>query len=697
MDTVAPQPPRLLLGASLLLWGGMREHPFIGLLLALVVEAAHWTQTRWAFGNTALQRAWQLSVALLLFTAVLIWLGGDLIDALPRAFGWLPVILLPLQFVQSYGIHRSISLTAFSHFLRKKREHAVRYGLPFREVRFSFSHVYFLAVILAASLGREARGPVFYPAAILLILWAVLHPLLRRPRIDLVGPFIVLPLAIYVGLHGERIIDKLTENYVRSSRRHVRGDYDREKRAAIGSLRDVKLSPDIRWRLIPVQGELPSLLRVASYNHYRGTQWSALQPADIIAGSEGFSELDSYGLENPYRVTARADAEDFIDGEEASAEALPRCILRGALEGGMELLPIPGNTASLIQPAQNLEINGLGTLRIDPRHPVADSLIVSGHGFTTARPPWENPIEEIAGSPSLSVPEPERPALRALIDQLDLHDLGFEEKILRLREHFLRNFTYTKYDSAEIPLGHIRRARFISDFLTEQKKGHCEYFATAAVLLLREAGIPARYATGFALIEHDKEGVALIRGNHAHAWALAWDERRGTWVDVDLTPPDWTKFETPRAPRWQPFLDRLRIFRDDFLVWRTQPGNLALVIVLMSLPLAGGGWFIGKRLWTSRRNVGSDEGGRLIFQRPASPLERLEKAARRHLGHRPGSVPLAQWLAPLRDRLATPADLDRALHLHRQLRFDPLSNPSDLLIELEEIARRLGQQLRRMS
>ena len=64
--TAQPGPPRLLLGISLLFWGGMIGHPFIGLLVAVATEAAHWTRFRWDFGEQAFYRAWQASILLLL-------------------------------------------------------------------------------------------------------------------------------------------------------------------------------------------------------------------------------------------------------------------------------------------------------------------------------------------------------------------------------------------------------------------------------------------------------------------------------------------------------------------------------------------------------------------------------------------------------------------------------------------------------
>ena len=47
----------------------------------------------------------------------------------------------------------------------------------------------------------------------------------------------------------------------------------------------------------------------------------------------------------------------------------------------------------------------------------------------------------------------------------------------------------------------------LDDFLNRSRAGHCEYFATATVLLLRAAGIPARYATGYSVQEVESAGA----------------------------------------------------------------------------------------------------------------------------------------------------------------------------------------------
>ena len=93
----------------------------------------------------------------------------------------------------------------------------------------------------------------------------------------------------------------------------------------------------------------------------------------------------------------------------------------------------------------------------------------------------------------------------------------------------------------------------IEDFLTTQKSGHCEYFASALALMLRSVGIPSRVVIGFNGGEWNPWGkFYLVRELHAHAWVeayLPFDKlpaqlrqrepekwQYGGWVTLDPTP-----------------------------------------------------------------------------------------------------------------------------------------------------------------
>jgi transglutaminase-like putative cysteine protease len=73
-------------------------------------------------------------------------------------------------------------------------------------------------------------------------------------------------------------------------------------------------------------------------------------------------------------------------------------------------------------------------------------------------------------------------------------------------------------------------------FLFDAKIGYCEQFATAAVLMLRSLGIPARLATGYAPGDYNPVlDQSIVRERDAHAWVEVYFAQHG-WVPVDPSP-----------------------------------------------------------------------------------------------------------------------------------------------------------------
>ncbi|MCG5051889.1 MAG: DUF3488 and transglutaminase-like domain-containing protein [Myxococcales bacterium] len=76
----------------------------------------------------------------------------------------------------------------------------------------------------------------------------------------------------------------------------------------------------------------------------------------------------------------------------------------------------------------------------------------------------------------------------------------------------------------------------LEDFLIAQSAGHCEYFASAAAIMMRLAGLPTRYVNGFlggewnALTQH-----LTVRDNRAHSWIEVYFSGFG-WTRMDATP-----------------------------------------------------------------------------------------------------------------------------------------------------------------
>jgi len=75
----------------------------------------------------------------------------------------------------------------------------------------------------------------------------------------------------------------------------------------------------------------------------------------------------------------------------------------------------------------------------------------------------------------------------------------------------------------------------VDQFLFDQQAGYCQHFSSSFVVLMRNAGIPARVVTGFAGGQRNPYGdYFVVRRMDAHAWAEVWLPQRG-WVRVDPT------------------------------------------------------------------------------------------------------------------------------------------------------------------
>jgi transglutaminase-like putative cysteine protease len=76
----------------------------------------------------------------------------------------------------------------------------------------------------------------------------------------------------------------------------------------------------------------------------------------------------------------------------------------------------------------------------------------------------------------------------------------------------------------------------IANFIFRTKKGHCELFSSAMVILLRAAGIPARNVTGYYGGTETDSGYVAIRAGDAHSWVEVFFPGAG-FIPFDPTPP----------------------------------------------------------------------------------------------------------------------------------------------------------------
>ncbi len=115
-----------------------------------------------------------------------------------------------------------------------------------------------------------------------------------------------------------------------------------------------------------------------------------------------------------------------------------------------------------------------------------------------------------------------------------------------IRSYFLNHFAYSlKVDDSKEAAAKLGAKADPLRVFWATRSGYCEYYATLSVLLLRRAGIKARYVTGFARPEVEPgRPYAIFRRNSSHAWVEM--RNMAFWTTFDPTPPLFVvKMESP--------------------------------------------------------------------------------------------------------------------------------------------------------
>jgi transglutaminase-like putative cysteine protease len=127
------------------------------------------------------------------------------------------------------------------------------------------------------------------------------------------------------------------------------------------------------------------------------------------------------------------------------------------------------------------------------------------------------------------LPEERNPRARALAEEWRTGGASPEQLVQRALALFRdQEFAYTLYPP-------LLDREPVDDFLFRTRRGFCEHYASAFVVLMRAAGVPARVVGGYQGGElNPVDGYLVVRQSDAHAWAEVWLAGRG-WVRVDPT------------------------------------------------------------------------------------------------------------------------------------------------------------------
>lgn len=112
---------------------------------------------------------------------------------------------------------------------------------------------------------------------------------------------------------------------------------------------------------------------------------------------------------------------------------------------------------------------------------------------------------------------------------------------------YVRKSARYDLDTQRMPSEHEDFARW---FLEEGETGYCVHFATAATVLLRAAGVEARYVEGYMTTAVAGSAVTVTE-DQAHAWVEYYEPILDTWIVLEATPGDLTEDTPQTAPAVQ--------------------------------------------------------------------------------------------------------------------------------------------------
>ncbi|MFO0686281.1 MAG: DUF3488 and transglutaminase-like domain-containing protein [Sandaracinus sp.] len=300
----------------------------------------------------------------------------------------------------------------------------------------------------------------------------------------------------------------------------------------LGDVGTIADDPTVVMRVVPHDVDLahpPALLPV----RFRGTSFDAYDGRRWTRTFRGGERLRRYGDELAITRAARAGRDVawdivlehidqpvvFLPPRAVAIDVPPR--YSAGLDVGRDLTLYPG---------------------LDLRYEDPDAL---GLHYTVWTSPHDEPSRERLGEDELrrylQLPEGHE-RLAAIAREWTAGATTDRERAERILAHFARPpFRYSRVMpdvGAEPPL---------VAFLEHGHVGHCEYFASAMAILLREVGVPSRNVTGFVTAHYNAYGrYWAVRSGDAHAWVEAFLPGEG-WVTFDPTPS--TAFEPSASER----------------------------------------------------------------------------------------------------------------------------------------------------
>ena len=632
-----------LLGSTLLFWGWQSQLLLFAVPMAVILESAHWLNWRWRLSDKDFNRVTDLTSLLLLITTFYLF-NEQSFHGLMTLLSWLPILFFLLMMAQVYSTEGSVKLSSLFLSLR---HHEAKVGIP-PSPRVNLYYPYIMMCLLATSV---SYAQWFFAGVCIIIIWILW--LARPQRYSIVVWLLLLMITgtfsylAQLGIvHLQTRMEEIILSWFQEMLWIGRDPY--RQNTALGDLGRLKQSDRIVLR---VKTPYPLLLREASYNLYFKTSWRA---HNSLAS---FHEVKTGNSETTW---------SFIESSDLGTSNLsPTSKIRIStyLHRGTGMLPLPHGTYQLSELAvPSVQYNHYGAVKVE-RGP---GLIEYTAHFGHHTPLDEEPDQQY----DLYLPPSEEKHLREISNQLNLLHQDNPRKILNILTNFFnQHFQY----SLDLTGPRSKDITPLEYFLHFNRKGHCEYFATATVLLLRTAGIPSRYASGYAVEEFSElEDIFIVRQRHAHAWTLAFID--GHWQEFDTTPAIWVNLEEENATWWEPLYDlgswitykfsqwrwHERENSNNWLIWLILPLILILIWRLYSREKVNSSAQRVDKIDTRSATIGTDSAFYQVVQQ-------LNLAG---YTRSPGEN-LSTWLKRIQVLQMSEPEMQTMLTLHQRYRFDP--------------------------
>ena len=344
----------------------------------------------------------------------------------------------------------------------------------------------------------------------------------------------------------------------------------------LGDLEELKLSSRVAMR---VWTDHPQDLRARAYAHFDGRGWTARPGISNSLRTVGLDAIPGGQIrEWLEQIPGSAYAVLGPEPSQISNSCVRTRIIQNAFNNGM--MVSPGNKL-LVRAA-------LPSLRVDAQENIQPSSVagVEIYGILNRYQGDSVQVGQASGQElkeALELPENTDPRIHELATRLAEGDPSRREKLRRTVSYLQHEYHYT------LKVGSFHSSQPVAEFLFEKKKGYCQYFASAAAVLLRQEGVATRYVSGFHVTENNRSGDHyVVREMDAHAWIESYIPGEG-WVQADPTPA--AEYESLHAG-----LSR------GWLAGALEWGQAKIAAILVYL--RGGDWRTGlRRLWEQSKEL----------------------------------------------------------------------------------------------